>query len=603
MPTDIYTLGIKADTTDLSKASKELDGLTESAKGTEQEIKKIEKTAEKTAKKIDDFGKTTKKTEKDVNKAKITVEKTGREIIEMGGKTGKATVFVSQYTTAVGMLGTEMNTASSGTVILGDQIRRTGQQSKEFIKNSEKAGASTRFLGRNAGQAGIQIQQMVGQIQGGQSAFVALSQQSADLGIVLGAPLVGVVVSLGAVIAGTLFNSMNKSKDAMKEFAAEIDIFGKSFETINNQLRALAAEQTKKDIQDQSRTVSELNDQYERQSQKLTDLRTLYKQRTLFVQTEEQATGDLSISLAGLDFERNKEIVKLEDLEERYAVLTGKKLEDSESDKKSAAIRSNLLQEQINQRRFVGQAELEVLRGIDEAEAAAIEKQKTGNAAWLAEKRNQRENSLSAEIQAIQLFYARVEELRQADNILNGNALQEQINKRRGVTEEERKGLQAFDKETASDSEKAEKKKAAQKVEVNRLMNGAISELMNSQSKELFEIGKAGSIATAIMSTYGGMAKALEQGGVFGIATAALVGAAGASQVANIASTSYGDTSVKGSSVPTEAPTNITNNTQSSSTTINISGGVGFGVDELTALFDSDAVIINKDSAQGRALR
>ena len=71
-------------------------------------------------------------------------------------------------------------------------------------------GASTGFkgLGRNAGQAGIQIQQFVGQVQGGQSVFVALSQQAADLGIVLGAPLVGVIVSLGAVLAGTLLPTL-----------------------------------------------------------------------------------------------------------------------------------------------------------------------------------------------------------------------------------------------------------------------------------------------------------------------------------------------------------------------------------------------------------
>lgn len=56
----------------------------------------------------------------------------------------------------------------------------------------------------NLGQAGIQVQQFVGQLQGGQSAMVALAQQSADLGIVLGAPLIGVFVSLAAVLAGTL---------------------------------------------------------------------------------------------------------------------------------------------------------------------------------------------------------------------------------------------------------------------------------------------------------------------------------------------------------------------------------------------------------------
>ena len=63
----------------------------------------------------------------------------------------------------------------------------------------------------NLGQAGIQVQQFVGQIQGGQSAMVALAQQGADLGIVLGAPLVGVFVSLAAVAAGTLAPAIFKS--------------------------------------------------------------------------------------------------------------------------------------------------------------------------------------------------------------------------------------------------------------------------------------------------------------------------------------------------------------------------------------------------------
>ncbi|WP_276755658.1 hypothetical protein [Pseudoalteromonas marina] len=68
-----------------------------------------------------------------------------------------------------------------------------------------KASAGVkRAMNANFGQAGIQVQQFVGQLQGGQSAMVALAQQSADLGIVLGAPLIGVFVSLAAVLAGTL---------------------------------------------------------------------------------------------------------------------------------------------------------------------------------------------------------------------------------------------------------------------------------------------------------------------------------------------------------------------------------------------------------------
>ena len=53
-----------------------------------------------------------------------------------------------------------------------------------------------------AAQAGIQFQQFFGQIQGGQGFLLALSQQSADLGFVLGAPLAGAVAGLTASLAG-----------------------------------------------------------------------------------------------------------------------------------------------------------------------------------------------------------------------------------------------------------------------------------------------------------------------------------------------------------------------------------------------------------------
>ena len=76
---------------------------------------------------------------------------------------------------------------------------------KNFNTQTTRASQGVRrAFGSNLGQAGIQVQQFVGQLQGGQSAMVALAQQSADLGIVLGAPLVGVFVSLAAVLAGTL---------------------------------------------------------------------------------------------------------------------------------------------------------------------------------------------------------------------------------------------------------------------------------------------------------------------------------------------------------------------------------------------------------------
>lgn len=86
----------------------------------------------------------------------------------------------------------------------------------EALKQSKVAAGvsgSMANMGRNAGMAGIQLQQFIGQIQGGQSAMLALSQQGADLGFVLGAPLLGAVVGIGASLAGMLLPALMKGTD------------------------------------------------------------------------------------------------------------------------------------------------------------------------------------------------------------------------------------------------------------------------------------------------------------------------------------------------------------------------------------------------------
>ncbi|QDP63801.1 MAG: putative tail tape measure protein [Prokaryotic dsDNA virus sp.] len=108
----------------------------------------------------------------------------------------------------------EVNTASTlkaDTVVgkttdsMVNNFKKVDNATKTLNTQVTKASAGVkRAMNANLGQAGIQVQQFVGQLQGGQSAMVALAQQSADLGIVLGAPLIGVFVSLAAVLAGTL---------------------------------------------------------------------------------------------------------------------------------------------------------------------------------------------------------------------------------------------------------------------------------------------------------------------------------------------------------------------------------------------------------------
>ena len=90
----------------------------------------------------------------------------------------------------------------------------------EFAKldgKSKKSGNAMQDMGKKAGAAGIQVQQLVGQIQGGQNVFIALSAQAADLGIVLGAPLVGAIAGLGAAFAGILLPSLFDTEDKTQD--------------------------------------------------------------------------------------------------------------------------------------------------------------------------------------------------------------------------------------------------------------------------------------------------------------------------------------------------------------------------------------------------
>jgi hypothetical protein len=89
------------------------------------------------------------------------------------------------------------------------------------------AGKGLQNMGRGAGQAGIQVQQFVGQVQAGTNPMLAFSQQAADLGIVLGAPMLGVIAALGASLGMVLLPQLLSGSRALKDFdevAKELDI-------------------------------------------------------------------------------------------------------------------------------------------------------------------------------------------------------------------------------------------------------------------------------------------------------------------------------------------------------------------------------------------
>ncbi|HBV5236762.1 TPA: tail protein (tape measure) [Klebsiella pneumoniae] len=101
---------------------------------------------------------------------------------------------------------------------IGDNAQKTSGQ---FKKLDTQLNATSKVMSSglkgSVQQAGYQLQDFIVQVQGGQSALVAFSQQGSQLAGAFGpgGAIVGALIALGTVVAGTLISSLNGGKSAM----------------------------------------------------------------------------------------------------------------------------------------------------------------------------------------------------------------------------------------------------------------------------------------------------------------------------------------------------------------------------------------------------
>lgn len=109
---------------------------------------------------------------------------------------------------------------------IGDHAQKTANQLNKLDTqvSATAKGVSSGFRA-SIQQAGYQLQDFIVQVQGGQSALVAFSQQGSQFAGAFGpgGAVVGAVIALGSVLAGVLMPSLTNSADKMKdlETAAE----------------------------------------------------------------------------------------------------------------------------------------------------------------------------------------------------------------------------------------------------------------------------------------------------------------------------------------------------------------------------------------------
>lgn len=167
-------------------------------------------------------------------------------IRELGTSTGGAGASISGTERLIESLGNQvaileeqMENGARSAAILAAQLRAgdgatDAQKAKiaeltgrlyDMKNGTESAGKSTKGFRNALQQGGYQVQDFIVQVQSGQSALVAFSQQGSQLTSVF-SPVAGAVLTIATVIAGSLMASLSNGKnaiDAMKDAISAMD--------------------------------------------------------------------------------------------------------------------------------------------------------------------------------------------------------------------------------------------------------------------------------------------------------------------------------------------------------------------------------------------
>nr|DAF74634.1 MAG TPA: tail length tape measure protein [Caudoviricetes sp.] len=174
-----------------------------------------------------------------VNQVTQAIRALGAQSTETGGSISGIDRMIESLGNQIAILDEQAEKGARSAAILAAQLRAgdsaTGAQKAKIaeltgrlydMKNgTEAAGKSTGNFKNIMQQGGYQIQDFIVQVQGGQSALVAFSQQGSQLASVF-SPVAGAVLTIATVIAGSLIASLGNGKnavDSLKEAIATMD--------------------------------------------------------------------------------------------------------------------------------------------------------------------------------------------------------------------------------------------------------------------------------------------------------------------------------------------------------------------------------------------
>lgn len=265
---------IKAETDQLLKANKQVDKflsqLQSSFDGADKAADNLGDTLKQAGSAIDDtssaaggMAKNVAAVEGAIGKLNTNINSLTRAILESRSGVSGASSEFSRAESIIESLGNQLaileeqqEGSARGAAILAAQFRAgsnaTEAEKKTIadltgrlydMKNGTEAGAKgTKNWKSTMQQAGYQVQDFIVQVQGGQSALVAFSQQGSQLAGAFGpgGAVLGAVIALSSVIAGTLITSLSGGKNAMEALKDATEAMDRVINISQNGVAALS---------------------------------------------------------------------------------------------------------------------------------------------------------------------------------------------------------------------------------------------------------------------------------------------------------------------------------------------------------------------------
>lgn len=395
-----------------------------------------------------------------------------------------------------------------------------------------------------AGQLGFQVQDMAVQLQSGTSAMVVLGQQGSQVASIFGptGAIVGGVIAVGAALAGVLVPSMMDSSDETETLTEKLKELQKESKLTANQQAALAqieaeaAAEKKKTLAEIDAEIKEKMDLIETNKGLIETGRSLSSLRK-----DQSATGRIE-ALKAENEETRKQLILLRAQRDLEAGATGGPAFDEEKNKqavKSTAQRIAAITQAVDlENEIISngiQRRIAIEEGFLSQSMAMLKEDEANRIANQNAKYQTLIEAMNQERVAILENESLTGTQRQAlINELDNQAAYAKLNHENRLTEIEKNA--------------AEKRMQIAEMERQAKINALsstfsnLSSLMNTESKKLFEIGKAAAVAGAIVDGYAAVSKTMASVPYpFNIPLAAAQAVASAAQVKGILSTKFGD--------------------------------------------------------------